>query len=136
MKKEIRRIDTFQELSKLIQRRSKEVNLDYDCPPLSVNESGFLTKKIIKIASEGYEDFVSRITADIRGWEPRPISTGYKTHRKAFKAPAGFIIETKREMALDIIFEIFKDVHRWDMFSSSKKMMRRIFESYRPNDKA
>jgi hypothetical protein len=126
MKKEVKRIDTFQELSKLIQKRSKEVNYSYKCPPLSVNESSFLTKKIIEITSNGYDNFTEDVMNKIRGWECTLPPVGYKRKNKA---PAGFIIETKREMAIDIIFEIFADVHRWEFFSSSKKMMNRIFAS-------
>lgn len=126
MKKEVKRIDTFQELSKLIQKKSKEVNFYYKCPPLSVNESSFLTKKIIEITSNGYDNFTEDVMNKIRGWEPRIIVADLKSKKKA---PAGFIIELKREMALDIIFEIFADVNRWEIFSSSKKMMNRIFAS-------
>lgn len=133
MKKEIKRIDTFQELSKLIQKQSKEVNFYYKCPPLSVNESSFLTKKIIKVASKGYDNFSNDLMNEIRGWEVTETPIGYKAKHKA---PAGFIIETKREMALDIIFEIFADIHRWEFFSSSKKMMNRIFASNKVYDKA
>jgi hypothetical protein len=120
LKKEMRRGDTTIELSKLIQRRSKQVFQDYNCPPLSVNESGFLAKKLRKIVDMyGFNEFVFNVQQEIPGW------TGEG------KAPSGYIVDVKKEMAFDIIFELFSDINRWTFFSTSKKMMNRVLEDYR-----
>lgn len=112
MKKELRRVDNQKELGELIQRLSKSEELTNAPEPrryLSVNDGATVAKAVSNcIKSRGYDELFRSL----------------EMHVNMSKIKDG-----KEPTAMAILALIFKDSGRWTIFSTSKKMMRRIIKN-------